>query len=121
MYKWMYDRIVKQYEKESKEELVQRIMAMEEIECSDRCFANQCEAGTAICSINELFEELEELSSGFSYEKAAKVYELSELAKNNWNYIRNGLADINDDCRCSKVLDGFKKRVNNAKDQMDSI
>ena len=81
MYKWMYDRIVKQYEKESKEELVQRIMAMEEIECSDRCFANQCEAGTAICSINELFEALEELSSGFSYEKAAKVYELSELAK----------------------------------------
>ena len=121
MYKWMYDRIVKQYEKESKEELVQRIMAMEEIECSDRCFANQCEAGTAICSINELFEALEELSSGFSYEKAAKVYELSELAKNNWNYIRNGLADINDACRCSKVLDGFKKRVNSAKDQMDSM
>ena len=41
MYKWMYDRIVKQYEKESKEELVQRIMAMEEIECSDRISARQ--------------------------------------------------------------------------------
>lgn len=121
MYKWLYDRMVKEYEKESKEELVQRIMAMEEIECSDRCFANQCQAGTAIYNINELFEVLKDLQSAFSYEKAARVYELSELAKNDWNYIRNGLANINDDSRCSKALEDFKKRVDKAKDSMDSI
>ena len=48
MYKWMYDRIVTEHSKKSKEELVQEIMSLEEIECSDRCFANECESGTTI-------------------------------------------------------------------------
>lgn len=29
MYKWMYDRMVTEYSKESKEELVKRIMSLE--------------------------------------------------------------------------------------------
>lgn len=45
MYKWMYDRMVTEYSKKSKEELVQEIMALEKIEGSDRCFANECQAG----------------------------------------------------------------------------
>lgn len=121
MYKWMYDRMVKEYEKESKEELIQRMMAIEEIELSDRCFANQCCAGTAIYSINELFSALDDLQSGFSYEKAAKVYELAEIAKGNWNYIRKGLGNMKQDTRCGKKLEDFKKRVKNAKDQNDLI
>lgn len=44
----MYDRMVTEYSKETKEELAQRIMALEELECKDRCFANQCCAGASI-------------------------------------------------------------------------
>ena len=121
MYKWMYDRMVTEYSKESKEELVQRIMSLEEIECSDRCFANQCMAGTSIYDINELFSALEDMQSGFTYEKAARVYELTENAKGSWNYIRNGISIMNDNTRCGKVLDDFKSKVANAKDSNDSI
>ena len=121
MYKWMYDRMVTEYSKESKDELVQRIMALEEIECSDRCFANQCMAGTSIYDINELFSALEDMQSGFTYEKAARVYKLIENAKSSWNYIRNGISEMNDNTRCGKVLDDFKSRVANAKDSNDSI
>ena len=121
MYKWMYDRMVTEYSKESKDELVQRIMALEEIECSDRCFANQCMAGTSIYNINELFSALEDMQSGFTYDKAAKVYELMENAKGSWNYIRNGISEMNDNTRCMKVLDDFKSRVANAKESNDSI
>ena len=63
MYKWMYDRMVAEYSKKSKEELVQEIMSLEEIECSDRVFANQCQAGTPIYNINELFLVLKDLDS----------------------------------------------------------
>lgn len=121
MHKWMYDRMIKEYRKKSKEELIQGIMAMMEIECKDRSFANQCQAGNAIYNINKLFEALEDLQSGFSYEKAAKVYGLAQSARNSWNYIRCGLAEINNDSRCSKASEDFKKRVNNAKDKMDLI
>lgn len=121
MYKWMYDRMIKEYEKETKEDIVQRLMSVEEIECSDRCFANQCQAGTSMMNINELFSALEDLKSGFSYEKAAKVYELAETAQHGWNYICNGIAKINDNYRCYNQLEDFKRRVKNAKDSNDSI
>ena len=121
MYKWLYDRMVDEYKKESKEELVQRIMAIEEIECSDRCFANQCCAGTAIYNINELFSALDNLQAGFTYEKAAKVYKLSQTAKESWRYITNGLIEMKSDTRCGEKMDDFKKRVEAAKDQNDSI
>lgn len=121
MYKWMYDRMVTEYSKESKEELVKRIMSLEEIECLDRCFANQCMAGNSMYNINELFSALEDMQSGFTYEKAAIVYKLMEVAKGSWNYIRNGIAEMNDNTRCGKTLDSFKLRVLNAKDSNDSI
>ena len=121
MYKWMYDRIVTEYSKKSKEELVQEIMSLEEIECSDRCFANECQAGATIYHINELFSALKELKMGFTYEKAAKVYELIEIAESSWNYVKSGIAEINDDSRCSTVLEDFKNRVAKASDDNDSI
>lgn len=37
MYKWLYDRMVEEYEKEPKQELIIRMIAIEEIELSDRC------------------------------------------------------------------------------------
>ena len=121
MYKYIYDKMITEYSKEKKEELVQKIMALEEIECSDRCFANQCQAGTSIYNINELFSALEDMQSGFTYEKAAKVYELMEIAKNDWNYIKEGISKMNDSARCEKTLDDFKLRVSNAKHNNDSI
>lgn len=121
MYKWMYDKMVEEYSKETKEELIQRIMSLEEIECSDRCFANQCMTGSSIFHINELFSALEDMQSGFSYEKAAKVYETMEAARSSWCYISNRISEMNDNTRCRKQLDEFKKRVSNAKSKNDSI
>lgn len=121
MFKWMYDKMVTEYSKESKEELVQRIMSLQEIECSDRCFANQCMAGFSIYNINELFYALEDMQSGFTYDKAARVYELMEAAKSNWEYISNGISKMNDNSRCEKALDDFKSKVLNAKNDNDSI
>ena len=95
---------------------------MEKIECNDRCFANQCYAGTVIYNINELFDALEDLQFGFlTTEKATKVYELAQVAKNDWDYIKHGLLKINNDRRSSEMLNIFKMRVNSAKDEMDSI
>lgn len=121
MYKWIYDRMVEEYSKESKEELVKRIMSLKEIECSDRCFANQCMAGSSMYDINELFFALEDMKSGFAYDKAARVYELIKVAKDSWKYIRNGIAKMNDNSRCGKTLEDFKSRVSMAKDNNDNI
>lgn len=78
-------------------------------------------AGSSMYNINELFSALEDMQAGFTYEKAARVYELMEVAKGSWNYIRNGIAEMNDNSRCGKTLDSFKSRILNAKDGNDSI
>ena len=117
MYKWVYDRMIKEYEKESKEALAQRIMAMEKIECSDRCFANQCCAGIDVYSINELFEYLQENVSQHDH----RMLELLKGAKSSWEYIRNGLSAMKRDARISEAEKDFKKRVSEAKDPYDSI
>ena len=83
MYKWMYDRMVTEYSKKSKEELVKRIMSLEEIECSDRCFANQCMAGSSMYDINELFSALEDRVSArfssFNLERSERLTYLASL------------------------------------------
>lgn len=121
MYKWMYDRMVGEYSKKPREELVQEIMSLEEIECSDRAFANQCEAGTSIYNINELFSALKDLKKEFTCEKALKVYELMDKAESSWNFITKEIAEINDDERQSKALEDFKNRVSNAVGVNDQI
>ena len=121
MYKWMYDKMVTEYSKKSKEELVQEIMALEKIECSDRCFANECQAGASIYNINELFSALKELKAEFTYEKAAKVYELMESAENSWDYIKMEISAMNDNSRCNKTLEDFKNKVANTTDSNDNI
>lgn len=121
MNKWMYDKMVTEYSKKTKEELVQEIMSLDEIECADRCFANQCMVGTAMCSINELFSAIEDMQSGFTYEKAARLYELTEIAKGSWSYIRSGIEDMSDNARCGKALDSFKQRVAKAVKGCDRI
>lgn len=113
MKRFLYERMVTELSKETKEELIQRIMVLEKLECSDRAFANECRAGTTIYNINELFSALDELKENFTYEKAARVYELAENAKSDWNFIKREISEINDNSRVFKALDDFKKRVAN--------
>ena len=96
MKRFLYDRMVTEYSKETKEELVQRIMALEEIECEDRCFANQCFSNVTVLHINELFAALKEMKVNPSYENIAKVIKHVEWAENSWNCILRGLSEMND-------------------------
>lgn len=116
MQKWIYDKMIAEYKKESKEELAQNIIALKEIELSDRNFANQCGAGATICIINELFDALEKEG-----EKSVYLSRLIEQAKNNWNYIVNELSKMNDPSRCSSALDSLKTRVADTKSDYDNI
>ena len=121
MKKFLYDMMMKEYEKLSKEELGQKIMSLEEIECKDRCFANECMAGPAIYTINELFTELDELKSHFTYEKAVEVFAALSNAKSSWDFIKSELSKMNNDRRCFDSLEDFKKRVEKAEDPDDCI
>lgn len=109
MNRFLYERIVKELNKESKEELIKRIMALEEVERSDRVFANECYSGSTIYDINELFSALDDLIKQFTYGKAVRVYELAENAKSSWKFVKSEIAKINDISRVHKVLDDFKK------------
>lgn len=120
MKKWLYDRMVTEYSKKSKEELIQRIMASDELECEDRCFANQCQAGMSMYNINNLFDVINTLKNCLANpnsteaelkECADNLWLATDDAQNSWNYIRNGIARINDDSRSEKKLNDFKRRV----------
>ena len=121
MEKWLYDKLLSEYSKKSKEELMQIIMSLEEIELSDRAFANQCMAGTIMYDINELFTAINEMRNCFTFETAYKVYKLMNNARNSWNYVRHGIEEMSDSARTSKSLDDFKLRVFKAVDTTDDI
>ena len=112
----IYNKIVTDYSKKSKEELIQEIMALEKIECSDRCFANQCEAGNAISNINRLFAALNDMPEISNY-----VRNIIIDAEISWEYITNGINKINDNSRCENALTEFKNRVAEATDDDDCI
>jgi len=117
----MYDRLLKEYDRKSKEELFQEIQALKDIECSDRCFANECEAGSSIYDINELFTALNELRSELTKDKIDKIYEIMEVAEQSWLYIVNELSEMNNPYRFDKVLKDYKQMVLNAKNDNDRI
>ena len=64
---------------------------------------------------------MKELKAGFTYEKAAKVYELMESAENSWDYIKGEICAMSANSRCNKALEDFKNKVANATDSNDSI
>lgn len=45
----------------------------------------------------------------------------NDTAESNWNYVKNGIAEINDNSRCNKALKNFKNRVTKVSDDNDSI
>lgn len=119
MYKWVYDRMVEEYKKEEKIDLIDKIMSYSKIELSDRCFANQCCSGGAICNINILFEYLQNGASQNRYngDTAKKIKD----ALLSWEYIREGISEMKRDTRVSEAERDFKNRVSEAKDPYDSI
>ena len=44
-----------------------------------------------------------------------------DMAESNWNYVKNGIAEINDNSRGNKALKDFKNRVTKASDDNNSI
>lgn len=106
MDKWMYERMTKENSEKSTEELTQEILALEEIECNDRYFANQCEAGNAIANINKLFEALNTMEN-----VPNSVRLIIENAEISWEYITSGIAEMNNDSRREAALKDFKERV----------
>jgi hypothetical protein len=44
-----------------------------------------------------------------------------DMAESNWKYVKNGIAEINDNSRGNKALKDFKNRVTKASDDNDSI
>lgn len=126
MRRFVYERMVEELSKKTKEELIQEIMALEEIECDDRCFANECRAGDTCYNINALFSGLKDLktlkdskdSKVDLYEKVAKVCDLAERAERSWSYVKHELQEINDSSRFYKVLKDFRDRVNSGSDDI---
>lgn len=130
MKKWIYDKMVQDYSKKSKEELIIEIMSLNEIELKDRSFANQCSAGMTIFNINSLFETIETFknclanpnSTEEELEKCAdNIWSAVDNAKGSWNYIKSELSEIKDPERCCKNLEDFRLRVSKAKDDEDCI
>lgn len=119
MCKWFYDRMVEEYKKEEKIDLINKIMSYSNIEVSDRCFANECCSGSAIYNINTIFEYLQEGLSQNQYDSMTDKQIKDALS--SWEYIRNGLAEMKRDTRVSEAEKNFKKRVSSAKDPYDSI
>lgn len=119
MYKWVYDRMVEEYKKEEKIDLINKIMSYSNIEVSDRCFANECCSGSAIYNIDTLFEHLKDgmLQSGCNGETVKKI----KNALASWEYIKRELAEMRRDTRVSEEERGFKKRVSEVKEPYDDI
>lgn len=117
MYKWVYDRMVEEYEKEEKIDLIHKIMSYGNIEVSDRCFANQCCSGEDIYNIERLFEHLRENVAQGDYD----LIERLKAATSSWEYIRNGLSEMRRDTRVSEAEKDFEKRVSEAKEPYDPI
>lgn len=117
MYKWVYDRMVEEYQKEEKINLIHKIMSYSNIEASDRCFANQCYSGADIYNIERLFEHLRENVTQGDYD----LIERLKAATSSLEYIRNGLSEMRRGTRISEAEKDFEKRVSEAKEPYDSI
>lgn len=100
----VYKRMVEEYCKKSKTDLANEIIALSNIECRDRTFANQCITGTTLSEINEMFLAIENMMNGFTTEKAAAVYEQYASAKSSWDYIVKGLQEMKNDSRYSEEI-----------------
>lgn len=121
MKKAVYEQAMKLYGELSKEELIHKIMALQNLECSDRAFANQVFAGTAAADINAIFEQYKDLKGKFTYAKAEKFYATLEEANNGWMYILTGLSEMNNPARVEIYENDLKREIEEAytEDEME--
>lgn len=69
------------------EQLIRKLADhLADIECEDRAFANQCFAGTAVMKIDAVIEE-----------------HADEETKGAWEWLKAGLAEMNDNYRVRGV------------------
>lgn len=98
----MNDLYKKMMNKCSKDELIERISRLEEIEIKDREFAHYCFCSMALLEINDLFDEIGNMKDNFSKENAEKVYEKSFKALAHWKYITSKLCEMDNAWRVAK-------------------
>lgn len=109
MGKMDYNKIAKIYRTSPKEELVQKVLAGEQIESDDRDAANELCSGMSSANIDELFNSLDQFYLNANYKTAAKVYEQIKNAKDSWLYISNILKKMEHPNRYQDVLDSIKR------------
>lgn len=117
MYKWIYDRMVEEYEKEEKIDLIHKIMSYSNIELADRCFADSFCIGMDVYNINTLFELLENRLCPQDHELISAL----NSAIGSFNNIKRGLSEMRRATRASEAEKNFKERILEAKDPYDSI
>lgn len=109
MRKDIYEMLVEDYSKESKEELAQRIISLGDIECEDRAFANECLAAGHLKNIDDALQ---------AFEKIADLYHINtqdvhlDKALSSFAFIKKEAVKMNDPSRTSKFLEEFKNNMN---------
>jgi hypothetical protein len=121
MEKWMYEKYLGFTKEKSAEELTIEYLAYSNIECSDRAFANNFEAGMNGCYLNELFENLSVLAANTEETKSVtdeeKEKALKSIIKNLENYedayksVKQGIREINNDSRFYDEIRDIKKQL----------
>lgn len=116
MYKWMYDRLIGEYKKESKKELANQIIALKNIETSDRAFANECLAGSTVMRIDELFEEIDRLrevsvsKNELNIEELSRLFVLMDSAILSWKSITKEFIEMRNPERFSNEICDLKQK-----------
>ena len=127
MYKWMYDRLIGEYKKESKKELANQIIALKNIETSDRAFANECLSGSIVMRINKLFEEIDKLKeisiskNELSIEELSRLFDLKDSAMLSWKSITKEFVTMRNPERFSNGICDLKQKISSANKPNDII
>lgn len=109
MEKQIYDTIIREYSKETKESLAQQIIVLKQLHCEDRCFAEGCHTDSSLSDITSLLTALDEMRTDCSGEAVQKVCSLVEKAKTGWNHILAGINLIGDPYRYGIALEKFQR------------
>lgn len=127
---YLYQKMKKDLMTLDKETLVTKVIALTEIESSDRGFANRSCETSINSSMDELFSEIASLKETIdalessenlpndikdaitTVKKAEKTLRSkTEIAKESWDYIKDGLNDMNDSSRVRKTTADIKIKI----------
>ena len=121
MEKWIYEKYLGFTKEKSVEELTIEHLAYSNIECSDRAFANNFEAGMSGYYLNELFENLRVLTANTEEtknttaeekEKALKdIMDNLENCENAYKSIKREIRVMNNNSRVYDEIRDIKKQL----------